>query len=407
MNGLMGFGIKELARTEEGGKHVYPDRSVIKEKIGDALIKAADEIGTKSQAKVRAVVYQVDTTSGVVRVTPTGDTTTIQLYGTSFVKETVTVAALLAPLGDQFAYAARAIEKNNEMFEAEYKGYQTRLAALQQRLTEAGAQYTADIASKAQQLDQEKTNAASIRDQNNQLSARVDEQSGKNQTDREAFVKEMRKLGMTNSALLNRLRQKETAMEIAIKEDPKDGEVLVSDARQGLVWLNRGKNFRVAPGMKFQVWRVGKGNVRENVADVEVISVDDTKSMARVLKLHNPRVPVSERMSFSSPLYDPFKKLRVHIAGTLTYYPSDLAKRRLAESGCTLSDRLDDTVDVVILGVPEVEISTEAASPEEQAANEEKARAQRAARVKETVDLAATLGAVVVAEDVLRTFLEY
>jgi hypothetical protein len=192
-----------------------------------------------------------------------------------------------------------------------------------------------------------------------------------------------------------------------MKEDPKDGEVLVADARQGLAFLNRGKNFRVAPNMKFVIWRLGKGNVRENVAEVEVIESGETKSTARVIRLFNPRVPVSEGMSFSSPFYDPFKKLRIYIAGNLRYYPSDLAKRRLAESGCSVTDRLDDTVNVVILGEPAVDLGADAASPEEAAANEERAKAMREARIREIKDTSATLGAVVVTEEVLKTFIEY
>ncbi|NUQ73857.1 MAG: hypothetical protein HUU21_09895, partial [Polyangiaceae bacterium] len=70
-------------------------------------------------------------------------------------------------------------------------------------------------------------------------------------------------------------------------------------------------------------------------------------------------------------------------------------------------DRLDDTVNVVILGEPAVDIEAEAGTPEEAAANEEKAKAQRAARIREVMDTAATLGAIVVTEDVLQTFIQY
>lgn len=405
LNEVLGLGIPEL--THAPTTDVFPEKAVIKDKVSTWLMAQVTEIGQASQAKIKARQYQIDKTSNVVKVAETGDTTTITLYGSPFVKETITVAGFVQPLGAQFRYAAKAIEDNNTQFETEYKTYQTQLAALQQRITESGAQFQNDIASKAQLYDTEKTRADQMQDQVNQATAKIDSLSSDVSSLKTTFEKDTRTSARERQALLDRIRADKTKMEIALKEDPKDGEVLVANAKQGLVWLNRGRNFRIAPDMKFRVWRVGKGNVRENIAEVEVIDVGETSATARIVKQINLRVPVAEGMSFSSPFYDPFKKLRVHIAGNLRYYPSDLAKRRLAESGCVVAERLDDTVDVVILGEPAVDLGIDAASPEEAAAAEEKAKAQRAARVRETMETAATLGAVVVTEEVLQTFIEY
>jgi len=404
---IAGLGMPELESKEEGGSTVYPSPEVIKGKVSDWMMTQVGEIQQKSIAKVKARQYQVDKSSNVVRFQETGDTTAITLFGSPFVKETITFALFVAPLGEQFRYAAKAIEDNNKLFEDEYKSYQTRVAQLTTRGNESASSFQADIASKASLVDQEKTRADQTQDQNNQFSAKIDQLQSELQSVKTTTEKDKRKLELTIQAQKDRLTAEKKAMEIAMKEDPKDGEVLVADARQGLVFLNRGKNFRVAPNMKFKVWRIGKGNVREDVAEVEVIDVGDTSSTARVNKLYSSRVPVAAQMSFSSPFYDPFKKLRVYIYGNLRYYPSDLAKRRLAESGCTVAEQLDDTVNVVILGEPAVDIEAEAGSPEEVLANEEKAKAQRAARIREVKDIAATLGAVVVTEGVLQTFLEY
>ncbi len=407
-NAMAGLGIPELSRVRDAaGEDKYPTPAEIREKVSTWFMTQVADITTSSQAKVKARQYQVDKGTNSVKVQETGDTTTITLFGSPFVKETITLAGFVAPLASQFRYAATAIEANNTGFETEYKTYQTQLASLQQRLTEAGTKFQGDVASKAQLYDTEKTRADQMKDAVDQSTTKIDALSAENSDLKTRFEKEMRTMGRDKQALLDRIRAEKTKMEIALKEDPKDGEVLVADAKQGLVFLNRGKNFRVATDMNFLVWRVGKGNVRENIAEIEVIDVADSSATARITKLINPRVPVSEGMSFSSPFYDPFKKLRVHIAGNLRYYPSDLAKRRLAESGCVVAERLDDTVDVVILGEPAVDLGADAASPEEAAAAEEKAKAQRAARVRETMETAATLGAVVVTEEVLQTFIEY
>jgi hypothetical protein len=400
---LAGLDIPELSR----GQDTYSDPVVIADKVTGWMMTQAGEIATKSQAKIKRGQWQVDTANNVVRVTETGDQTTIQLFNSGYVKETVTFAGFVAPLGEQYRWAAQAIEANNTKYEEESKGFQTRLAALQQQLTEAGTRFQADIASKAQLYDTEKSRASQFSDTVQADTQKIDNLNSQISTLKTEFEKATKSLTRENSALQNRIIAEKKAMEIAEKEDPADGEVLVADARQGLVFLNRGRNFRVAPDMKFRVWRLGKGSVREHVAEVEVIESSDTKSTARVIKLYNPRIPVSEGMNFSSPFYDPHKKLRIYIAGALRYYPSDLAKRRLAESGCSVSERLDDTVNVVVLGEPAVDLGEEATSPEEAAANEEKAKAMREARIREIRETARTLGAVVVTEDVLRTFIEY
>jgi len=404
---VSGLTMPELRTTTgEGGATVYPTPAVIKDKVTEWMIAQGTEIKQKSVAKLKARQYQVDRASNVVKVTETGDTTNVELFGMALVKETITFAGFVAPLGEEFRYAAKAMEDNNNLFENEYKSYQTRAAQLQTRVDESATAFQTDIANKAQLLDTEKANLANAQDQNNQHVAKIDQLQADNSQQKMESEKTIRTLQMALQASDNRWITEKKRMEVAMKEDPKDGEVLVADARQGLAFLNRGKKNRMAPGMKFTVWRIGKGNVRENVAEVEVIDVSDTSATARVTKLFSSRVPVAAGMSFSSPFYDPFKKLRVYIFGNLRYLPSDLAKRRLAET-CTVADHLDDTVNVIILGEPAVDIDVQADSPEEQAANEERAKAQRAARIREVMETAATLGAVVVTEGVLQTFIEY
>jgi hypothetical protein len=370
-------------------------------------VDQATELVTRSTAKIKNRVYQVDRGNNAVKIQETGDTTSIQLYGLPAVKETVTFASFVQPLASQFGYAAKAIEDNNKLFEDENKAYQTRTAQLQAKVNEQASQFQTDVAGKAQLFDTEKIRADQMEDNVKQASVKNDELQSKNQALGAEYAKAKRTWEIEKQALVSRIINEKKTMEIAMKEDPKDGEILVADARQGLVFLDKGKNFRVAPNMKFRVWRIGKGNVRENVAEVEVIDVGDTSATARVTKLVTARVPVAQGMSFSSPFYDPHKRLRVHISGNLRYYPSDLAKRRLAESGCAVAERLDDTVNVVILGEPAVDIEAEAGTPEEAAANEEKARAMREARIRDVMNTAATLGAIVVTEDVLQTFIQY
>lgn len=116
---VAGLGIPELSR----GQDTYPDPAVIEDKVRGWMMTQAGEIATKSQAKIKRGQWQVDKVNTTVKVTETGDLTTIQLFNSGYVKETVTFAGFLAPLGEQYRWAAQAIEANNTKYEEEAKGF--------------------------------------------------------------------------------------------------------------------------------------------------------------------------------------------------------------------------------------------------------------------------------------------
>ena len=120
-----------------------------------------------------------------------------------------------------------------------------------------------------------------------------------------------------------------------------------------------------------------------------------------------PRVPVAQGMNISNPFYDPHRTLKVYIYGDLKQYPTDVAKRRLAESNVIVARRLDDTVNVIVLGEPPVTVAEDIEDEAEAKQAEKQARVERDRRLKEVIEKARVIGAIVVTEDVLRTFIEY
>lgn len=408
---ISGLTMPELQRQAgtdaTAGLDTYPEPKVIQEKVRTWLMTQVTDIEQKSVARLNARQYRVESGTTVIKVQPGGDKTTITLFGSPFVAETITWQAFVAPIGEQFAYAVKVIQANNDQFESNYAANETRFAELQKRVNEISSQFQTDVAGKQQLLDTEKANVATLQDKVNAGTTEIDALNGKLQQLQTTYAKDMRTKDRNIQALSDRVRLEREKMAIAMKEDPSDGEVLVSDPKQKLCFLDKGRDFHMSTGTKFKIWRMGRGNLREDIAEVEVIDVGATSSTARIIKQINGRIPVAREMNYSSPFYDAHRKLRVHIFGNLRYYPSDLAKRRLAEAGCEVAERLDDTVQIIVLGEPAVDISAEAATPEDAAQNEERAKVQREARIREVKDLAATLGAVVVTEDVLRTFIQY
>jgi hypothetical protein len=399
---VLGYAWPELQRKEDA----YPDPGRLKEKIRTELTKITEDIKQRSRANMRARVYQFPTGTNGIEVTP-GDMTTVTLYATAHVKETATVAAILEPLGGQFEYAAKVIEANNAQFETEYATYKTRVGELTGKISQVQSKYEADVSSKGQQFDTQKTRADDMQDQVNTLSAANDAlQTDKARIEEEAG-KKVRVLERDRNAWMQRALNEKTKKEVALKEDPKDGEVLYAAPRRSLVFINRGRRHKVSNGTRFTVWRAGKGNIREDIAIVRVIEVDRTKSTARVLKRLNARVPVAQGMNISNPFYDPHRRLKVYVYGDLKQYPTDVAKRRLAESNVTVASRLDDTVNVIVLGEPPVTVAEDIEDEAEAQMAEKQARVERDRRLKEVIEKARSIGAIVVTEDVLRTFIEY
>ena len=399
---VTGWTYPELQHT----KTVYPAPDKIKDKIRTELYKQVEDIQKSSEAKLRARQYTIDKSNNQVRVTE-GDPTVIQLYGTGLVRETVTVQGILNPLASQFNYAAKAVEKNNELFEQEFKNYTSRMSQHQTKITDLASKYDTDVASKQQQFDTEKSRADDMQDQVNSLSATNDSlqvmaSKVKTDSDRTIALLERERNAWKNRAIAEKVRK-----ELALAEDPKDGEVLVADQRRGLVFINRGRRHKVSRGTRFTVWRPGKGNIREDIARVRVINVDDTKSTARILEWINRRVPVAQGMNISNPFYDPYKKLRCYIYGDLRTYPTDVAKRRLAESGVTVANRLDESIDIIVLGEPPVTLGEDIEDEAEAEAAAKRQTMERDRRLREIMNKAISIGAIVVNERVLRTFIEY
>jgi hypothetical protein len=399
---IFGTDMPELRATDES----YPDRNTIHTTVRKWLWTTSEDIRKNSQAKVRPRQF-VFTPPNTVKVTP-GDPMTIELYGSPFVDSTIDVNTMLAPLASQFKYAASVVEDNNRLFEEEFTKYGVRIGELDKKVKELETKYATDVTAKGQSADQFQGEAAAVRDQVNQLTAQLDTLQSQSSTRQQESDKTIRTLKTEKTALENRIRAIKHQIDVAMKEDKKDGEVLVADARTGLVFINLGRQRKVGPGMRFTVWRAGKGNVREDIAVIRVVSSDDSKSTCRILEAKNTRVPVAAGMNVSNPFYDPNETLRVYIYGNLQHYTTDLAKRRLAESGAVVVDTLDDSVKVIVLGEPVLKELEEAAADEDGAAMaDRRASMEKQKAIEQIMRTATTIGAVVVTEDVLRTFIQY
>jgi len=402
--GLAGFVQCAEVMVAEGNTPLTRDEIV--EKCRNWLFTALTDVQTQSTVEIQNESYRITPEGGIaVQVNQAGKMQ-VSFYGATLAKETTTVAAAIAPLAAQFRAAARITKEVVERQGSEFKSYEGRVSALTTQNSENQKRFTEDAAQKQANIDSLTTQVNSTQDSLRESTGKYDAAVAEFSQEKDKFDKSLRSAQISEQAAVNGLRNLREKQAIAIKEDEKDGEVREVSDTLGTVFINLGRKNRVSAGTVFKVWRPAKGNVREDVAVIRVIRVEETLSECRIVKSIRANTPVTKGMNVSNPFYDPSAKLNVHIWGSLKSYPTDVAKKRLAAAGVNIVEKFDDTVQIVVLGEPPVEIA--AAEDEAGAAAAEKAaRMDRERRLTEALQRAGAIGAVAVTEDVLRTFIDY
>ena len=397
---VLNFPIPELSRTQEG----FPTSQVIDEKAREYLSKMAENIAKAGEIRMNSKNYQIPPGQNVIQETQ-GDTILIKLYQVALSKDTITVKQMLDPLPGQFEYIGKIARENNDKYETELTSSRTQISTMQTTIETNQQAYQSDLAQKQASLESAGQEKTQLQDTVSSQAAKIDNLETEIATTKQDSERASRTSAREIAALENRITLEQVKKELALAEDPKDGKVLAV-SNKGTVFIDLGRVHKLSAGQKFKVWRPGKGNVREDFAVVRVFRVDRTSSEARVIEKLDPR-PLTEGMSVSNPFYDPKQALTVYIYGELKSYPTDVAKRRLAASGVKIGNVLDDTIDVIVLGEPPVVATEEVVDEEEAAVQERKASMERARRLNQIMDRAKAIGAVVVTEKVLSTFIDY
>ena len=396
---VLGANLPALARTEAR----FPTGPEIQAAVRGWLETQVAALKQAGQTTLSAKNYQPNAEEGVIIETQ-GDTVVIKAANFASSADTHTVAGILSSLPRALSFIGKVARENNEKFENALTNLRGEVANKDAALQNAQSTYSTDLAQKQAQLDQRGQELSQVQDSLQEATARIDVLETERATVQADAERNDRTLRRELQALTDALRNERERKALALAEDPKDGELLVVGSR-GTVHINLGRLNKVSRGTMFKVWTVGQGGLREDYAVVRVIAVDDTRSEATIVQRLNTR-PVTAGMYVSNPFYDPRATLRVHIYGDLKDYPTEVAKRRLAQSGVQIAEALDDTVDVIVLGEPSV-VSEDVVDEEDAAMAERKAEFERERRLSRVLERAAAIGAIVVTEDVLRTFVEY
>jgi len=388
----------------EGGVGKVPNPDDIKKFVRGKLFAKGKEVEAAAAVNLNTSNYAVDASKGTIEKTE-GDTVTLKVFSLATAQDTITVQQLIDYYPTPLVNVKEIAETNNQKNTQTHQRLTQELAAKNQSLEQIGSAYDEDKTLKQGVIDKQKNDLSSLRETVESQTAKLDAAATQVEQTKQEAEREVRQLQLEVSALQNRLRNEQIRKELALREDPSDGEVLAVSNTYGTVWIGLGRRQRVSRGTKFQVWRAAKGDVRQNIAVVEVIRVADTRAECKIIRQMST-TRVTAGMQVSNPFFDPSQQLTAFIFGNLRTYPNEVAKRRLAASGITVARYLDDRIDIIILGEPPVSIE-EVYDEEEAESIRRKQQLERSKRLDEILEKARSINALVVTEETLATFIEF
>lgn len=375
--------------------------SEIETLFNQTLATLINDLSSSSRTKVKAGAYTV--TDTIVEKGSAPDRTLV-LYVPRVAPEEGTLVDVIKSVPASLKLGVDEVKKCIDMYNDQDTALLTRISELQTQLAESKSTYDADNARLQGRVDTEASLKGDAKDSVDRLTTQNEELTTKMSETRAKAEKEVALLRRRLRASEDALRNERKRTKLAEREDPEDGRVIA--VSRGVVHINLGRRQKVHPGLRFSVWRVVQGNRRHDIGEVRVLSVDDNSCEARIIKLGNARIPMARGMSVSNPFYDPKAPLHVYIYGNLTRYPTSVARRRLERAGCKVVRTLEVGVQIIVLGEPPIEI--EQVDDEEQAAAARaKHNLERTRRLNDVRDTAKSIGAIVVTEDVLSTFIDY
>lgn len=393
----------ESADLDAGTDNV-PDPAKIQKAVRDEIFRVAEACDNASVVLLNSKNFTVDEAAGKIE-SQDGDVVKLKIFSNPISRENGTVASFLALFPKPFVNAKKVAEVNNnkntttaQRAEAARGEYATALETGQNA-------YQNDVNAKQAVIDQQRGDLTSTRESLSAQSEKFDQMSTEVEQTKQAATKQARAASLEISALQNRINNERIRKELALAEDPKDGTVIAVSKTRGTCYINLGKRNRLSRGTKFKVWRAGKGNRRQDIAVIKVLSVDEGKAECSVVS-RTGVIRVTAGMNISNPFFDPHGKLRAYIFGDLSKYTTEVARRRLAAAGVSVARHLDDTVNLIILGEPRVTVEDVEDEEDAEAINR-KRNLERSKRLDEILEKARSINALVVSEDALMTFIDF
>ncbi len=130
-----------------------------------------------------------------------------------------------------------------------------------------------------------------------------------------------------------------------------DGEILYSNNKQQIAYIDLGRSDRIQKGMSFDVIQYGKGGRKEIKGKIEVKEVQEKMSKVSIVKETSILNPIKQGDKIINSVYDKNKIKYFVVAGKITRkYSMDQIRRMVSEIGAQIEDSLTPKTDTIILG---------------------------------------------------------
>ncbi len=153
---------------------------------------------------------------------------------------------------------------------------------------------------------------------------------------------------------IEKLQEREAEVEII--QQP-DGEILDSSADNSWAYINLGEDDRVRPGVKFMVYREGKGDIRIRKAFIEVKQVFEDFSRCEVSALASESDPLTKGDKILNPIFSTEMKKRFALAGNFPKGKLHVSREELIrfieKAQAEVTEKTDVNTDFLITGLGE------------------------------------------------------
>ncbi len=132
------------------------------------------------------------------------------------------------------------------------------------------------------------------------------------------------------------------------------GKIVFADRYAKYAYIDLGSDASLREGMKFVVYRLGKGGVRQDKGEVEVKHIYDDQTQVSITRQNAEYDPIIEGDLIENPFYAKDKPRVVVLIGNFNQrdfrYAADELKARIARTGAIIEDKVTIHTDYVIVG---------------------------------------------------------
>ncbi|MFH0944564.1 MAG: BRCT domain-containing protein [Planctomycetota bacterium] len=193
---------------------------------------------------------------------------------------------------------------------------------------------------------QDDASIAGLQDRVDEVTAQLRERETEHQSRLASAEQEKRQVEARVAELTSKVKL------IGVDDDPwaKDGEIVSVGRETGLVFVNIGSNDLLRQGVKFDVFRYGKGGTLIPKGAIEIREIHADSAVGGISKQISDIDPIAAGDIIANPHFSTERSKVFTLLGTFPVYGKSFLEKRLMDLGAEVEDSVNSRVDFVVLG---------------------------------------------------------